>query len=151
MKFMTVKTLNNMKAEHVIIAVYMLVLILSAVKPFDRSGWFAEVLPALFPLIIFMWISKRFRFSTTSYVLVVIFPVLQTIGAHYSFEKVPFEYITDLFNFERNHYDRVAHMSVGLYAYPLAEYFVRRSHINGILLSAFLLFLSFLPPQTCLK
>ena len=42
---------------------------------------------------------------------------LHTLGGHYTFAQVPFEWVTDLFGFERNHFDRVAHFSVGLYAF----------------------------------
>ncbi len=50
-----------------------------------------------------------------------VFIILHTIGGHYTFESVPFEWVTDFFGFERNHYDRLAHFSVGFYAYPIAE------------------------------
>ena len=50
-----------------------------------------------------------------------VFIILHTIGGHYTFERVPFTFVTELFGFERNHYDRLAHFSVGLYAYPIAE------------------------------
>ena len=65
--------------------------------------------------------SRGFRFSNTSYVLATFFIVLHTIGRHYTFERVPFDAVSQFFDFERNHYDRVAHFSVGLYAYPIAE------------------------------
>jgi putative membrane protein len=47
--------------------------------------------------------------------------ILHTIGGHYTFERVPFGFVTDLFGFTRNHYDRVSHFTVGFYAYPIAE------------------------------
>ncbi len=53
-------------------------------------------------------------------------PLLHTIGGHYTFERVPFDFITDTFGFERNHYDRIAHFSVGFYAYPIAEFLLKR-------------------------
>jgi putative membrane protein len=47
---------------------------------------------------------------------------LHTVGGHFTFERVPFDFVTDLFGFERNHYDRVAHFSVGFYAYAIVEF-----------------------------
>jgi putative membrane protein len=63
--------------------------------------------------------------------------ILHTIGGHFTFERVPFDFITDLFGFERNHYDRVAHFSVGFYAYPIAELLLARR----LVASRWLLFL----------
>ena len=52
----------------------------------------------------------------------LILPILHTIGGHYTFERGPFDYVTELFDFQRNHYDRMAHFTVGFYAYPIAEF-----------------------------
>mgnify|MGYP000135561427 CR=1 FL=1 len=51
---------------------------------------------------------------------------MHTIGAHYTFEFVPFDWVTDFFGFTRNHYDRVAHFAIGFYAVPFAEYVLRK-------------------------
>lgn len=66
-------------------------------------------------------LSHKYRFSNTSYALMSVFIILHTIGGHYTFERVPFDWVTDFFGFDRNHYDRLAHFSVGFYAYPIAE------------------------------
>ena len=55
-----------------------------------------------------------------------VFIILHTIGGHFTFERVPFDWVSDLFGFERNHYDRVAHFSVGFYAYAIAEVLTER-------------------------
>ncbi len=60
-----------------------------------------------------------------------VFIILHTIGGHYTFERVPFGMVSELFGFERNHYDRVAHFSVGFYAYPIAEYLLRRRLVHS--------------------
>jgi putative membrane protein len=63
--------------------------------------------------------------------------LLHTIGGHFTFERVPFDWFTDFFGFERNHYDRIAHFTVGFYAYPLAELLLRQR----LVLSRIVLFL----------
>ena len=45
-------------------------------------------------------------------VLMSVLLYMHTIGAHYTFERVPFDRFSDFFGFERNHYDRIAHFSV---------------------------------------
>jgi putative membrane protein len=46
---------------------------------------------------------------------------LHTVGGHYTFERVPFGFVTRLFGWERNNYDRIAHATVGFYAFAIAE------------------------------
>ena len=82
-------------------------------------------------VVVLALISRRYRFSNTSYVLMTVFIILHTIGGHYTFERVPFELVSEFFGFERNHYDRVAHFSVGFYAYPIAEYLLRRRLVRS--------------------
>jgi len=55
-----------------------------------------------------------------------ILPFLHTIGGHYTFELVPFNWFNNLFGFERNMFDRVGHFTVGFYALPIIEYLVSR-------------------------
>jgi putative membrane protein len=59
-----------------------------------------------------------------------ILPLIHTIGGYYTFELVPFDWFNNLFGFERNMYDRVGHFSVGFYAFPLVEYFLRHKLVN---------------------
>jgi len=104
-----------------LLALYGLVFAVCAISPHDRAVWWAENIPVLVIVSLLVLISRRFRFSNTSYVLMAFFIVLHTIGGHYTFERVPFGAVSDFFGFERNHFDRVAHFSVGFYAYPIAE------------------------------
>ena len=104
-----------------LLALYGLVFAVCAISPYDRAVWWAENVPVLIIVLALLLISRRYRFSNTSYVWMMFFLVLHTIGGHYTFERVPFDAISQFFGFERNHYDRVAHFSVGFYAYPIAE------------------------------
>ena len=104
-----------------LLALYGLVFTVCAISPYDRAVWWAENIPVLVIVFLLVSISRGFRFSNISYVLMSFFIVLHTVGGHYTFERVPFDVVTEFFGFERNHYDRVAHFSVGFYAYPIAE------------------------------
>lgn len=105
-----------------VLLTYLILSIACAINPYDRSVWWAENIPIWIVIGIIYAFSRVHSFSNTSYILMAIFPLLHTIGGHYTFERVPFSAITELFNFSRNHFDRVAHFSVGFYAYPFAEY-----------------------------
>jgi len=104
-----------------LLALYGLVFTVCAISPYDRTVWWAENMPVLVIVSLLVLASRGFRFSNTSYVLMTFFIILLTIGGHYTFERVPFDAVSQFFGFERNHYDRVAHFSVGLYAYPIVE------------------------------
>lgn len=114
-----------------LLALYGLVFTVCAIAPYDRSVWWAENIPVLVIVSLLVWISREFRFSNTSYVLMTVFIVLHTIGGHYTFERVPFGAVSEFFGFERNHFDRVAHFSVGFYAYPIAEYLLVKRLVHS--------------------
>jgi putative membrane protein len=113
-----------------LLALYGVVFTLCAIAPYDRAVWWAENIPVLIVVGAVVWISRSHRFSNTSYVLMSVFVILHTIGGHYTFERVPFDAVTQFFGLERNHYDRLAHFSVGFYAYPLAEVLMVRRLVN---------------------
>ncbi len=116
---------------------YLVLFSLLAINPYDRAVWFAENLPIV--LIVAALVVSRpwFAFSNTAYLLMACLVVLHTIGGHFTFERVPFDWVTSFFGFERNHYDRMAHFTVGFYAYPLAELMLRKR----LVASRFVLFM----------
>lgn len=66
---------------------------------------------------------------------------LHTIGGHYTFALVPFDRVTEFFGFSRNHFDRIAHFSVGFYAYAIAEWlWTKRLVHNRFLLATYPVF-----------
>jgi len=119
-----------------LLAVYALLCAVLAISPLDRPTWWAENITVwvLLAVIIGMYF-RNVRFSDTAYVLMSILLLLHTIGGHFTFERVPFGWVTDLFGFERNNYDRFAHFTVGFYAFPIAEWLHRKKLVrNGFLL-----------------
>ena len=57
---------------------------------------------------------------------------MHAIGAHYTFAEVPSQWLSDLLQTDRNMYDRIAHASVGLYAYGIAEYIDMRQLTHSV-------------------
>ncbi len=108
---------------HVLLGAYLLLCGVLAVHPYDRMTWFVAKLTMWILVVGLVWLYVgQVRFSLTAYLLMSILIFLHTIGGHYSFERVPFGIVTEFFGFERNHFDRIAHFSVGFYAYALAEW-----------------------------
>lgn len=101
--------------------IYIVEFLILAINPSDRMNWFVENLTVVLIVIWLYFVNKKFKFSNTASIMVFILVYLHTIWWHYSFANVPFDFITNLFWFERNHFDRIAHFTVWFYAYPFAE------------------------------
>lgn len=124
----------------ILLAFYMILFSVLAIEPYDRTTWFVENLPVLIAVgILILW-HRSFVFSNTAYFLMWAFLCYHTIGGHWTFERVPFEYGNQLlsslhFDFVlpdgRNNFDRVGHFFVGVFAYPMVEFLVRRSLVSN--------------------
>ncbi|MFH4568362.1 DUF2238 domain-containing protein [Vibrio diabolicus] len=119
---------------------YAIVFLFSALEPNSRAVWFAEIIPAIGILVAIWVISIRYQFSNTAYLLMFIWLCLHTIGAKYTFSEVPFDWFNDMIDSDRNNFDRVAHFSIGLYAYPIAEYLIHKNKFNKTFSCWFALF-----------
>jgi putative membrane protein len=119
------------RLPQVLLALYAILFVVCGIAPYDRAVWWAENLPIIAVVAVIAWFARRHRFSTAAWLFMAILPALHTIGGHYTFARVPFGFVTDLFGFERNHYDRMAHFTVGFYAYPMAELLLARRLINA--------------------
>ncbi len=121
----------------VLLALYTGLFFVLAFQPYDRMTWFVENLTIVIIVVALgILYMRNIRFSNTAYALMSVLIILHTIGGHYTFERVPFEWVTDFFGFERNHYDRIAHFAVGFYAYAIAEWLVAKRLVT----SRFMLF-----------
>src|SRR5688572_31012670 len=74
---------------HVLLAVYALVWIISAIQPLDWPTWALENLLVVIFLGTLAWTWRRFSFSNTSYLLIAIYLVLHAIGAHTGYAQSP--------------------------------------------------------------
>lgn len=128
---MRVSQINNSIA-YTLLAGYLLLFGICAVDPYDRAVWWAENTPIILLVALVGWTHKYHRFSWLSYVFMSFLIVLHTIGGHYTFERVPFGLVTETFGFQRNHYDRLAHFSVGFYAYPIAEILLKKRLVRSL-------------------
>ncbi|WFS61263.1 DUF2238 domain-containing protein [Pseudodesulfovibrio thermohalotolerans] len=111
-----------------------------AVNPAMRDVWWAENVPAMGVFLLLAATYRVFRFSNRAYALMACWLFIHTIGGHYTFANVPFGFVTDLFGFERNHFDRLGHFSIGLYAFPIAELLTRKNLAKPLIIRLFALF-----------
>lgn len=121
--------------------IYLLLWAALAVAPIDRAAWALENLLTVVVCLAFFLSRRKFPFSRLSYALLFAFLVLHTVGAHFTYAKVPYDAgLRDLvgwspdqtFGWERNHYDRLVHFAFGLFlAYPAREVFLRIADVLG--------------------
>ena len=125
----------------VLLAVYVAVFIWGAINPYDRATWWAENIPivAVVTALVVMY-ARGVRFSPLAYVLMAVLPLWHTVGGHYTFERVPFDWFDRAFGFERNMYDRIGHFSVGFFAFGILEYLISRKAMSRPLAALFAVF-----------
>lgn len=125
----------------VLFAGYVALFIWGAINPFDRATWWAENIPiVLLVTAIVVLYLRGVRFSPLAYVLMAFLPYWHTVGGHYTFERVPFEWFDRMFGFQRNMFDRIGHFSVGFYAFGILEYLLSRRAMSRALACLFAVF-----------
>ncbi len=120
-------------------------IIWSGIAPFSRAVWYAEILPIIAVFAVLVLTYRYFQFSRTAYALMSLWLIIHSIGAHYTFERVPFGWISDMLapwlGEGRNHFDRVAHYVIGFYSFACAEFLLRRKLTGPIIAGLFSVFL----------
>ncbi|MBC6972133.1 DUF2238 domain-containing protein [Bacillus sp. Xin] len=107
------------------------VFIWSVIKPARYSTWAAEAIPAVLGLIIIIAMYNKFRFTTLSYIIIAILAIIMFVGGHYTYSKVPFfNWIKDVFDLNRNHYDRFGHLIKGLFTIVIREILLRKTQLT---------------------
>lgn len=105
------------------VAVFAVMWILGAVMPEDRFDWFLENLLVVVAAGLLGHFYRTRPLSDYSYLMIAIFLAVHTLGAHYTYSKVPLGFwLQEVLALERNHYDRVIHFGFGLLiVYPVRE------------------------------
>ena len=120
---------------------YVGLFIWGAIAPYDRATWWAENIPIVILVTALVVLYLRgVRFSPLAYVLMAFLPYWHTIGGHYRFERVPFDWFNRAFGFQRNMFDRIGHFSVGFYAFGILEYLLGRRAMSRPLACLFAIF-----------
>ena len=123
------------------VAGFILIFCWSAYQPFDRFTWLLEVLPALIGLLVLAATRVRFPLTPLAYVLIWIHCLILMIGGHYTYAEVPlFDWLGDLFGWQRNNFDKLGHFAQGFVPAIIArELLLRLRIVNGRFWLAFLI------------
>jgi len=103
------------KLYHIILlSSFVALLILSAIKPHDYFTWFLEVIPAIIGSAILVAVYRKFKFTNLTYSLIWVHALILIVGGHYTYAEVPlFNWLKEVLDLSRNHYDRVGHLAQG--------------------------------------
>ncbi len=115
------------------LAIFFSVLVWSAIQPKDYFTWLLEVAPALIGIVVLALTRKRFPLTPLAYVLILIHSIILMIGGHYTYAEVPIgHWVSDLFGWSRNNYDKLGHLAQGFVPAILAREVLIRNHVvNG--------------------
>ncbi|MDQ1299092.1 MAG: putative rane protein, partial [Campylobacterota bacterium] len=114
-----------MKFKRILLTAYLFIWLYLSIDPWYREDWLLENLLIFIAFPIIIWANKQVAFSHIAVWMLFIFFLLHSIGAHYTYSEMPwFSPITELFGFERNHYDRLTHFLFGFLLFlPFYELF----------------------------
>jgi putative membrane protein len=126
----------NVSLASVLFGSYALLWSAMAISSVDWHNW---VLASVIPATVLGGLvagRRHLPLSGASYLLIGAFITLHTIGAHYTYARVPLgDWLSPLLGSGRNDYDRLVHFAFGLLlAHPVQEVFARVSNARGFLL-----------------
>lgn len=125
------------KPERIMLVTLLALMVWSGIAPADRTVRIVESVWSVLAIVILLLVRRWLRFSSAAYLCCWVWAVLQTIGAHYTFEHVPMDWMMTPLGLTRNPYDRVAHFAVGWFAFPFAELFDRKGWARSAGFAAF--------------
>lgn len=121
------------KKVHIFLLVSLVpVFVWSLVDCYDFFTWVLEALPVIIGAAILIPIYRKFRLTSLAYILIWVHMIILLIGAHYTYARMPlFNWIRDIFELSRNHYDRLGHVAQGFVPAILArELLLRKSTLQ---------------------
>lgn len=84
--------------------------------PAGRVSWILEVGPGLAGVAVLIAVYRRFRMSNVVYVSVFLHVLILIYGGYYTYAMTPLgNWARDTFHWQRNHYDRVGHLALGVF------------------------------------
>jgi putative membrane protein len=111
-------------------AVFGVVLLWSVIQPFDLFIWWLEVSPALIAAVLLLLTRRRFPLTTLTYVLILLHAIVLMVGGHYTYAQVPlFDWLAEVFHWQRNNYDKVGHIAQGFVPAIVAREILLRNRV----------------------
>lgn len=111
-----------------LLALVAAALIASGIGPTDRATWWLEVAPVLIGAAIVLPTWRRFPLTPLLCVLLAVHAGILVLGGHYTYAHVPLgDWLRDVFELQRNPYDRIGHFAQGFVPAILAREILLRT------------------------
>ena len=103
-----------MKKYWVLVILFCLGLLVSAIGPKDYFTWFLEVVPGIAGFIVLVFTFKSFKFTILTYSFILLHCYVLFLGGHYTYAEVPFfDTLGEFMGQSRNNYDKLGHFVQG--------------------------------------
>lgn len=104
------------------------IFIWSLIGCFDLFTWFLEALPVIIGTAVILIAYRRFKLTTLTYILIWLHAIILLIGAHYTYARMPlFNWLAEVLDLSRNHYDRLGHVFQGFVPAMIARELLLRT------------------------
>jgi putative membrane protein len=121
--------------------VFFVVWLLLALQPDNRADWTLETTPTVICCLLLFLGRRRYPLSLASWILLLLFGLLHTLGTHYTYSLVPYERwgrdlagisVNGLLGWQRNNFDRIVHFTYGLtMVLPIQEWMEQGAGLTG--------------------
>ena len=112
------------------LAIFFSVLIWSSINPKDYLTWILETAPAMMAFATLAATRQRFQLTSLAYGLILILSLILMVGGHYTYAEVPlFDWFKDVFNLDRNNFDKTAHFAQGFVPAIIAREIIIRNQV----------------------
>ena len=92
--------------------------------------WLLEVAPALIGAGILFATRNTFPLTPLTAILVLIHCIILMVGGHYTYAEVPlFDWLGELFGWQRNNYDKLGHFAQGFVPAVVSREILIRKHV----------------------
>jgi putative membrane protein len=108
-------------------------LTLSGIHPYDRTTWVLEVFPVMIALPVLWATWRRFPLTNLLYAFIFLHALVLMLGGAYTYARVPLGFtLSDLFDLNRNPYDKIGHFFQGFVPVLVArEILIRGQYVRG--------------------
>jgi putative membrane protein len=114
------------------LAIFVVALAWSGIRPFDRYTWVLEVAPALIALPILAFTYRKFPLTHLVYALILLHAIVLMVGGHFTYAREPvFEWLMQVMHWPRNNFDKLGHFMQGFVPAMIArEILLRRTPLK---------------------
>ncbi|HET7366341.1 MAG TPA: DUF2238 domain-containing protein [Burkholderiales bacterium] len=129
-----------MKLAAMLGLVVLVALVVSGLRPYDRTTWLMEVAPIFIAAPVLFATYRRFPLTDLLYLIIAVHAFVLIFGGAYTYARVPLgNWIEHWLALDRNPYDRIGHFMQGVTPALLArEIFIRGGYVAGRWMRAFL-------------